>query len=88
MLESLCPRKGNCHAFVAGPTKMAVLDVLFAPYNEDNCRECTNYERRAITEEDGKGDGKRQRPLVMLVPANWPDNFDCLGGSYGCFCSD
>jgi hypothetical protein len=39
--ESLYPRKGHCHAFVAGPNKAAVLDVLFASYNEDDGRECT-----------------------------------------------
>jgi hypothetical protein len=36
----------------------AVLGMLFAPYNEEDCRECTYYERRAIAEEDDGGDGK------------------------------
>jgi hypothetical protein len=36
----------------------AVLGVLFAPYNEEDGRECTYYERRAITEEDDGGDGE------------------------------
>ncbi len=38
--------------------KAAVLGVLFAPYNEEDGRECTYYERRAIAEEDDGGDGK------------------------------
>ncbi len=36
----------------------AVLGVLFAPYNKEDGRECTYYERRAIAEEDNGGDGK------------------------------
>ena len=38
--------------------KSAVLVVLFAPYNKEDGRECTYYERRAITKEDDGGDGK------------------------------
>jgi hypothetical protein len=37
---------------------VAVLGVLFAPYNKEDGRECTYYERRAIAEEDDGGDGK------------------------------
>jgi hypothetical protein len=65
-----------------------VLDVLFTPYNKEDSRECTYYERRAIAEEDDGGNSKQRRPLVMLVPFDRPDNFDCLVGPYGCFCSD
>ncbi len=36
----------------------AVLGMLFAPYNEEDGRECTYYERRAIAEEDYGGDDK------------------------------
>jgi hypothetical protein len=36
----------------------AVLGVLFAPYNEEDDRECTYYERRAIAEEDDGGHGE------------------------------
>ncbi len=36
----------------------AVLGVLFAPYNKEDCRECTYYERSAIAKEDNGGDGK------------------------------
>ncbi len=36
----------------------AVLGVLFASYNEEDGREFTYYERRAIAEEDDGGDGE------------------------------
>jgi hypothetical protein len=36
----------------------AVLGVLFAPYNKEDGRECTYYERRAIAKEDNRGDGE------------------------------
>ncbi len=38
--------------------KAALLGVLFAPYNKEDGRECTFYERRAIAEEDDGGDGE------------------------------
>jgi hypothetical protein len=31
--------------------------VLFAPYNEEDGRECNYYERRVIAKEDNGGDG-------------------------------
>jgi len=40
----LYPREGHCHAFVAGP-RGAVLDVLFPPYDDNDNRGCTYYER-------------------------------------------
>ena len=40
------------------PNEAAVLGVLFAQYNEEDCRECTYHERRAIAEEDDGGNGK------------------------------
>jgi hypothetical protein len=36
----------------------AVLDVLFAPYNKEDGRECTYYERRAIAKKDDGGNGE------------------------------
>ncbi len=36
----------------------AVLGVLFAPYNKEDGRECTYYERRAIAKEDDGGEDK------------------------------
>ena len=38
--------------------KAVVLGVLFAPYNKEDGRECTYYERRAIAKEDDGGDGE------------------------------
>jgi hypothetical protein len=75
--------------FVTGPLGATVLDVLFLPYDNDNNRGCTYYERGVNAEDnndaniDGNDvDGKQQRPLVMLSPINQPDDFNCLGGSY------
>jgi cysteamine dioxygenase len=84
----LYPREGNCHAFVAGPNGAAMLDVLFPPYDEDDGRECMYYESRAIAKEEDGGDDERRRTLVELVPVDRPDDFNCLGGSYGRFGSD
>jgi hypothetical protein len=89
----LYPREGNCHAFVTGPPGAAVLDVLFPPYDDDDDdRGCTYYERGGNAEDDNDAnidgndiDGKRRRPLVALSPIDQPDDFNCLGGSYGRF---
>jgi hypothetical protein len=35
-----------------------VLGVLFAPYNKEDGRESTYYKRRAIAEEDDRGDNE------------------------------
>ncbi len=40
------------------PNKAAVLGVLFAPYNEEDGRECTYYKRSVIAKEDDGGDGE------------------------------
>ncbi len=39
------------------PNEAAVLGVLFAPYNKEDGRRCTYYERRAIAKDDDGGDG-------------------------------
>ncbi len=52
------PTKGIATRLSLYPNKAAVLGMLFAPYNEEDGRECTYYERRAIAEEDGGGDGE------------------------------
>jgi hypothetical protein len=52
------PVRGIATRSSLDPNKAAVLGVLFAPYNEEDGRECTYYERRAIAEEDSGGDGK------------------------------
>jgi hypothetical protein len=40
------------------PNEAAVLGMLFAPYNKEDSRECTYYERRAIAKEEDGGNGK------------------------------
>ena len=52
------PARGIAMRSSLDPNKAAVLGMLFAPYNEEDGRECTYYERRAIAEEDDGGDGK------------------------------
>ena len=67
------------------------MSLVSIPYNEDNGMECTYYERRASAMEvediggGNHGNSGWQRPLVVLVPIDKPDNFNCLGGSYSCF---
>jgi hypothetical protein len=39
-----------------------MLGMLFAPYNKEDGRECTYYERSAIAEEDDGGDGETTAP--------------------------
>jgi hypothetical protein len=51
--QSPCtPERGIATRLSLDPNKAAVLGMLFAPYNEEDGRECTYYERRAITKED------------------------------------
>jgi hypothetical protein len=52
------PPRGIATRFSPDLNKAAVLGVLFAPYNKEDGRECTYYERRAIAEEEDGGDGK------------------------------
>ena len=52
------PARGIATRSSLDPNKAAVLGMLFAPYNEEDGRECTYYERRAIAEEDDGGDGE------------------------------
>ncbi len=82
------PAKGIATHSSPDLKKAVVLGVLFAPYNKEDGRECTYYKRRVIAEEDDRGDGKWRRSLVTLAPIDQPDDFNCLGGLHGCFCSD
>jgi hypothetical protein len=52
------PARGIATRSSLDPNEAAVLDVLFTPYNEEDGRECTYYERRAIAEEDNGGNGE------------------------------
>ncbi len=57
--RSLCtPTRGIATHSSPDLNKAAVLGVLFAPYNEEDGRECTYYEMRVIAEEDDGGDGE------------------------------
>ncbi len=52
------PARGIATRSSSDLNKAAMLGVLFAPYNEEDGRECIHYERRAIAEEDDGGDSK------------------------------
>ncbi len=52
------PLRGISTRSSLDPNKAAVLGVRFAPYNKEDGRECTYYERRAIAEEDDGGHGE------------------------------
>ncbi len=53
------PARGIATRSSLDPNEAAVLGVFFAPYNEEDGRECTYYERKAIAEEeDDGGDGE------------------------------
>jgi hypothetical protein len=41
----LYSHEGNCHVFFAGSNRLAVLDVIFLPYKEDDGRERRYCER-------------------------------------------
>ncbi len=57
--QSPCtPARGIATLLSLDPNEAAVLGVLFAPYNKEDGRECTYYERRAIAKEDDGGDGE------------------------------
>jgi len=72
----LYPHEGNCHSFRAGPHGVAVLDVLLPPYS-DGSRDCTFYEKNIVKEHDEE--------LYTLTPIEQPQDFHCVGGSYGKF---
>ncbi len=52
------PTRGIATRSSLDPNKVAVLSVLFAPYNSEDGRKCTYYERRAIAKEDDGGNGE------------------------------
>ncbi len=49
--------------------KVAVLGVLFAPYNDEDGRECTYYERRAIAKETTGATANDDGPSSRLCPS-------------------
>ncbi len=52
------PARGIATCSSLDPNEAAVLGMSFAPYNKEDGRECTYYERRAIAKEDDGGDGE------------------------------
>jgi hypothetical protein len=52
------PARGIATCLSLYPNKAAVLGMLFTPYNKEDGRKCTYYERREIAEEDNGGNGK------------------------------
>ncbi len=52
------PARGIATRSSLDPNKAAVLGVLFTPYNEEDCRECTYYERSVIAKEEDGGNGE------------------------------
>ncbi len=52
------PMRGIATRSSSELNEAAVLGMLFAPYNKEDGREWTHYERSAITEEDNWGDGE------------------------------
>jgi hypothetical protein len=57
--QSPCtPARGIATHSSLDPNEAAVLGVLFAPYNKEDGRECTYYERSVTTKEDDGGNGE------------------------------
>ncbi len=52
------PARGIATRSSLDPNEVVMLGMLFAPYNKEDGRECTYYERRAIAEEEDGGDGE------------------------------
>mmetsp|Transcript_20316 Transcript_20316/g.34922 ORF Transcript_20316/g.34922 Transcript_20316/m.34922 type:complete len:407 (+) Transcript_20316:97-1317(+) len=77
----LYPHEGNCHSFMAGPDGAAVIDVLLPPYDNDEDRDCTFYAHEDPDHHLMNGKDSSQ----TLTPIEQPDDFHCLGGTYGRF---
>jgi hypothetical protein len=52
------PARGIAMRSSLDPNEAVALGMLFAPYNKEDGRESTYYERRAIAEEEDGGDGE------------------------------
>jgi len=77
-VTELYPRKGNVHEFTAGPDGAALLDVLVPPYDVDDDRDCSFYEKNNSfpwRKEDDKMSG-------YLAQMEQPEWFNCLSGQY------
>jgi hypothetical protein len=57
--QSPCtPARGIAMRSSLDLNEVAVLGVLFTPYNKEDGRACTYYERRAIAKEDNGGNSE------------------------------
>jgi hypothetical protein len=58
-------------ALIAGPCGLAVLDVLFLPYDKGDSRECTYYKRRASPKDENNGGNNKcsnGRQQTVMAP--------------------
>ena len=67
-------RSGNAHEFREGGEGAAVLDVLVPPHDDQDC---------AFYDVVGGGEGGDRG--WRLVKVEVPEDFECVGGSYGSF---
>jgi len=77
-ISELYPNKGNVHEITAGPNGAAVLDVLVPPYDVEDDRDCSFYEKSmhpAWRKEEGRMKGH-------LTQIEQPECFQCLAGQY------
>ena len=74
-VASLDERRGNIHAFTAGPQGAAMLDVFLPDYDPAGGRDCTYYEFDAIDEAGGGGG--------IWLRENDDCRFVCKGGRFG-----
>ena len=86
----LYPHEGNCHSFKAGPNGAAVLDLLLPPYSDDDDRDCTFYKTcETVDDKNHRTHYPEQQQEEVesytLTPIDQPEDFHCLGGSYGRF---
>lgn len=78
-VTTLYPKESNIHQFTAGKDGAAVLDVLLPPYDSDQGRDCTFYEKV----QDNFGSGNHDaRNVCLLREIDQPTWFQCLAGKY------
>ena len=79
-ISELWPNTGNVHQFTAGPDGAAVLDVLVPPYDVEDERDCSFYEKSDhSTLPWRKEEGRMKGHLVQMEQPEW---FECLAGQY------
>jgi plant cysteine oxidase len=75
---ALYPKKGNLHEFTAGEEGACVLDVLVPPYESENGRDCTYFEKCDYSDSIKESDISHCIVQTIAQPV-W---FRCTGGSY------